>query len=368
MNRITKIRDYNFPDDISPVDFLLRLVNRKKTIEAEDNVKLFADDSKNFDYLRSYRKTGQDRAIDLEPETDPILRKVSIRRAYRQKKDSVGAFYKGWLLFGRGVKNLLNDKKLFFVFNFQMFSIMAIIIGVYYNITRDYDDLVNLQNRIGSFFFIATNYYCCLLLNSSFSMVSEAQIIYKEISADQYGFGAYFWSKSAVDLLVYLPPIFIQLYIVLSSNLVLLLSKNGGKLDDVSYLLRILSLECDDWKFFRTSHGNFCKNSSDHHPGDSCLLCTFRAHGRVHHQHRYNIMITGELEFFEFMKYLSPMKFSLEVVLTQELKGSPFGEISLELYDYKFGLANCRYVMLAYFLLARISSYLAFVHQTKLFI
>lgn len=214
MNRITRIRDYRFPDDISPVDYLLRLVNRKKTIEAEDNVKLFSDDSKNFDYLRSYRKTGQDKAIELEPETDPILRKVSIRRAYKQKKGGVNQFYKGWMLFGRGVKNLLEDKKLFLVFNFQMFSIMAIVIGVYYNISRDYDDLVNLKNRYGSFFFIAINYYCCLLLNSSFSMVSEAQIIYKEISADQYGCGAYFWSKSAVDLLVYLPPIFIQFYIV----------------------------------------------------------------------------------------------------------------------------------------------------------
>jgi hypothetical protein len=79
-------------------------------------------------------------------------------------------------------------------------------------------------------------------------------------------------------------------------------------------------------------------------------------------------MTAAELEFFEFMKYLSPMKFSLEVVLTQELKGSMFGELSLELYDYKFGLANCRYVMLAYFVVARVSSYLAFVQQTKLFI
>lgn len=214
MNRITRIRDYNFPDDISPVDYLLRLVNRKKTIEAEDNVKLFADDSKNFDFLRSYRKTGQDRAVDMDPEPDPILRKASIRKVYKQKKSGVGDFYKFWLLFCRGVKNLLKDKKLFLVFNFQMFSIMAIVIGVYYNISRDYEDSVNLKNRYGSFFFIAINYYCCLLLNSSFSMAFEAQIIYKEISADQYGCGAYFWSKSAVDLLVYLPPILVQLYIV----------------------------------------------------------------------------------------------------------------------------------------------------------
>jgi hypothetical protein len=271
------------------------LVNRKKTIEAEDNVKLFADDSKNFDYLRSYRKTGQDRALDLEPEIDPILSKASIRRTYKQKKDGVNVFMKAWLLFSRGAKNLIKNKMLFLLFNFQMFAIMAIVIGVYYNITRDYDDLVNLQNRIGSFFFIAISYYCCLLLNSSFSMVSEAQIIYKEISADQYGCGAYFWSKSVVDLIVYLPPIFIQFYIVSFFNSVLLLSQNAGKLDNVLNLLRVLSLECNDWKFFRTLDGNYGKNDSDDYPSGSDLFCAICTFGRLHRQHRWDLMTQANL-------------------------------------------------------------------------
>ena len=68
------------------------------------------------------------------------------------------------------------------------------------------------------------------------------------------------------------------------------------------------------------------------------------------------------------MKYLSPMKFSMELVLIEELKGSVFGQISLSVYDYTMGSSYCRYIMLGYFLLGRISAYFVFVHQTKKFV
>ena len=201
------------------MDHLLRLVNSKKTIEAADNVKLFSEDSSNYDFKRSYRALTGSMQAKEEEKAELLVssrQSSSVKNTYKKKSSQISEFYKFVLLWKRGTKNLLKDKKLFLVFNVQMFLLMVITIACYVNISRDYTDPVNLRNRYGSLFFIAICYYCCLLLNSAFSMVFEAPIIYKELSADHYGYGAYYWSKSLVDLIVYLPPILIQLYLVAS--------------------------------------------------------------------------------------------------------------------------------------------------------
>ena len=45
-------------------------------------------------------------------------------------------------------------------------------------------------------------------------MEQENVIIYKDISDRQYGCGAYFWSKSLIDLLAYMPFVLVQIIIM----------------------------------------------------------------------------------------------------------------------------------------------------------
>lgn len=224
--RLTKIKPFDFPDDVSPVDYLLRLVNKRKTPDADENVRLFELDSKRFNDTRSILtlKDGKrgDSVIDQAKDNQELM----LFKRPKQLKSSrfqVNPLVKFWLIMVRGVKNLSKDKQLFLLFNFQMFLITGITISVYSGMGRNYDYMppdgsrnIDIHDRIASLFFIAINFYCCILLNSSFSMEGESQIIYKEISGGMYSYGPYFWSKSLVDLVLLLPPVFVQIGLVCS--------------------------------------------------------------------------------------------------------------------------------------------------------
>ncbi len=200
------------------MDYLLYLVNPRKTPDALDNVKKFILESKGYNQTRSVLSVLEGVPADDKEEKMDLIKKPIPPSKSRFK---VGVFKKFYLLLKRGFGNLVQHKKLFLIFNFQMFLIMAITIAVYQRMRRNYDEVdpdkprnMDIQDRIASFFFVALNFYCCILLNSSFSMEEESQIIYKEISAGQYGYGAYFWSKTLVDLVLLLPPVFAQIYLV----------------------------------------------------------------------------------------------------------------------------------------------------------
>lgn len=246
--RITRIKPFDFPEDISPVDYLLRLVNRRKTPEAEENVRLFELDSKRFNEGRSALSMLEGKGKDLIADPPKENQEMMLLKKPKQIKSArfqVNSFVKFWLLIVRGFKNLIQHKKLFFIFNFQMFLIMGITIGVYYNIGRDYDYMppdgsrnLDIRDRIASLFFIAICYYCCILLNSSFSMEEESQVIYKEISGGMYSYGPYFWSKSFVDLFLLLPPVLVQIGLVGKDYSVLLSDEHGPNCQNVLHLRR----------------------------------------------------------------------------------------------------------------------------------
>lgn len=203
------------------MDYLLYLVNPRKTSDAEDNVKKFILESKGYNETRSVLSVFKGIPVTDKEEKMNLISKPAPLSKNRFKVSALKKFY---LLLKRGFSNLVQHKKLFLIFNFQMFMIMAITICVYQRMRRNYDEVdpekprnMDIQDRIASFFFVALNFYCCILLNSSFSMEEESQIIYKEISAGQYGYGAYFWSKTLVDLVLLLPPVFAQIFIVVEA-------------------------------------------------------------------------------------------------------------------------------------------------------
>lgn len=87
---------------------------------------------------------------------------------------------------------------------------MIFCVLIFKDLHRDYDtpsddQIHNLQNRIGSFFFIAISLFVSSITNSGIKMSVESNIIYKEISSGLYGPSVYFWAKSLIDLLILLP-------------------------------------------------------------------------------------------------------------------------------------------------------------------
>ena len=68
------------------------------------------------------------------------------------------------------------------------------------------------------------------------------------------------------------------------------------------------------------------------------------------------------------MKYMSPMKFSLEVPMHEEFKESWQGQFVMDALDYGYGVSTCRYILMAYLFGSRLLGYISFVWQTSKFV
>lgn len=68
---------------------------------------------------------------------------------------------------------------------------------------------------------------------------------------------------------------------------------------------------------------------------------------------------------FSFLKYTSPLKYLMELVMTEEFHDSQFGKLALNLYAYNEGVNNCRIIIAAYIIGGRLLAYLAFHFQSK---
>lgn len=376
ISRLTTIKPFQFPEDISPVDYLLYLVNSRKTPDAAENVKLFVLESKRFNETRSALslldgKLPQDQASpDKEKELD-LLRRPAPKARNRFR---VGACKKFTLLLQRGFNNLIQHKKLFVIFNLQMILIMLVTLGVYARMRRDYEKVdpehpknEDIQDRIASFFFIAINFYCCILLNSSFSMEEEAQIIYKEISGGMYGYGAYFWSKTFVDWVLLLPPVFVQIYLVACTDQYYYFLHM-----DQTWTMFLIFGEMVLWNsILGNSFGVLLGSMVRGIKTIVQLITIFFVPFAIMAGFIVNTcrpLSSANLGFFSFMKYLSPMKYSLEIPLQEEFKDSPQGQFVIGLFDYGYGVDKCRYILAAYLVGSRLLGYLSFVWQTSRFV
>lgn len=225
---------------------MLRLVNKKKTSEAVENIRLFELDSKNYNKTRSTLSMIEDqqKAIhkELHSESNKQIQEEKNKQIQQAKNQRfrVESLTKFWFLMKRGFHNLVQHKQLFIIFNIQMMLIMVTTLLSYGNLGRNYEYLppvggknVDIQNRISSLFFISASIYASILLNSSLSMEEESQIIYKEISAGLYGYGAYYWSKTLVDFVLLMPPLTILVFAVLFDYSVFLFPQLHSDLEHV---------------------------------------------------------------------------------------------------------------------------------------
>jgi ABC-type multidrug transport system ATPase subunit len=199
VNHISKLLPNHTIDPlINPLDMLMKLVNSKKNDDYQTNIDALLSNTKPTSLPPKDPNTIVD---DTGADSNIMM----------NKSEGVSSFKIFGLLMRRNFNNVVRSKKLFVVYNIQMFFSCLLALIIYKNLTRDYNDffkdLVNLRNRIGSFFFITMNIYISSLMNSCFKMEEESQIVYKEISSGMYGSGAYFWSKSLMDLLFLLPPL-----------------------------------------------------------------------------------------------------------------------------------------------------------------
>ena len=372
--RLSRLKQIEFPADISPSDHLIKLVNQKKTFDADENIRIFSEESRRYDTSRSIVLGAGKAAVEEDFGTvDQATQKKSGRTTAGPAKQptkrsgaqvSVGT--KFWHLLARGLKNLWKHKSLFVLFNIQMFVIQGISGGSFSHERRTYADrseiggstnpVSDLKDRVSSMFFVAINYYCCFLLNSAMSMEQESQIVYKEISGRMYGMGTYFWSKTLVDLVLYVPPVIAQIYVYYT----------WLHMNPSTKMLLIFAEFCLWASMIGNSVGLFVGNLAKGVQTIMQLIPIFFVPPVLLAGFIVN---TSELGFFEFMKYLSPLKYAMELVLTQEFSDSELGKsTTMVIFDYEAGLKQCRIILLCYFLGSRILAYLAFIVQTKKFI
>ena len=224
--------DLDFPDDINPVEHLLKLIHPKKN-DSSGSLK-----SKLLDKFRDEYSSIQIQTVSPTIKLQPVEldddrletasnRKVDPRHEEREAQSEIGRvvygkvpeYYKFYLLIKRNLLNFSRDKKTFFIFYIQSFFALLLACLIYANLRRDYDtfdvqSLIAIKNRIGSFFFICLNYYISFLGNSAFKMEMESHIVYKDLSAGLYKLRTYFWAKSLVDLVFLLPPVILQIPLV----------------------------------------------------------------------------------------------------------------------------------------------------------
>lgn len=254
MPRISALKGTGFPSDTNPVDYLLRMVNEKKSpIEFQDNIQMLSKEA--IAEFKRQSNSGQDESpvegkysianLDSASLTSNTVTRESSGTKISAKgkpakqlldhfqklntqvqKRTPSTLQKFGLLFARTSKNVLRHVRLFVIFNVQnLFSIMLAVI-IYWHMNRDYDvgdpaDVsVNIHNRVGSFFFIIMNMYINFLINTCFKMEEESMVVLKEISAGTYSPTLYFWAKSMADFLFFSPALLLQAVLVEVADLV----------------------------------------------------------------------------------------------------------------------------------------------------
>lgn len=110
----------------------------------------------------------------------------------------------------------LRDPKAFYLYIVQTTFTILFGILLYYRLGDEYGDsplgptnIKAINNRIGSYFFLAINAYFGVLANSAFKMVGENRIIYKEISGRMYSTSLYYFARSMCDVLFLVLPVVI---------------------------------------------------------------------------------------------------------------------------------------------------------------
>lgn len=78
---------------------------------------------------------------------------------------------------------------------------------------KDFEaNIKEINNRVGSLVYLLFFNYFLVMSNTSYKMVRENQIIYKELNAGLYRFPNYFFPKNVIDFVFLLVPVLILVY------------------------------------------------------------------------------------------------------------------------------------------------------------
>lgn len=93
--------------------------------------------------------------------------------------------------------------------------------ALFYNLDNNYTDsglspeeemeknMKKINNRIGSVVYLVCFTYFLVMSNTSYKMVRENKIIYKELNSGLYSFPNYFLPKNVIDFIFLLVPVLI---------------------------------------------------------------------------------------------------------------------------------------------------------------
>jgi len=96
--------------------------------------------------------------------------------------------------------------------------------ALFFNLNNDYTDsgmtpekemennMKKINNRIGAVVYLVAVNYLLVMSNTSYKMVRESKIIYKELNSGLYLFPNYFLPKSVIDILFLFVPVLLLVW------------------------------------------------------------------------------------------------------------------------------------------------------------
>ena len=330
------------PPDASPLDVLLRAVDPKKNEHA----------ARNLDTLRS--------AVASNPLPADV-QAATTTGGGGEDQGEVGEVKRWLILMGRGLMNMRRHKRLFLLFNMQLLFSCMLGVVIYFNMNRNYnifsnDGIINMQNRIGSYFFITLNLYVGFLFNSAFKSAEEGMIVYKEISSGLYSSTSYFFAKLTTDFMFLFPALLIPCLAYFK------LLHMRPELNELLLFFEFMVWVAVTGHAFGNLLGNLVK-------GGVKTITQLAPLFFVPFVLLSGFVVNSEsLGFFSFLKWISPLKFALELALRGEFKDEPQAMALSETLGFKEGSTEDRRIIIGYALGASIIAYIIYFMRIRSFV
>lgn len=201
---------------------------------------------------------------------------------------------------------------------------------------RDHLDETVYKNRIGSLFFILLNAYFPYLNYTGFRICNDNVIIFKEVRGQMYSTNSYYWAKSLSDMIIFCFPVIFSTIIGYYMT--------GMHQSWESFELLLLS--CILLSILGGSLGLYAGTTSTDIKAVIQIMPLFFVPFILLGGFMIN---TGSLGWANFLGYISPIKYGMELIVRAEFENTLSTEdcdYLLWFFHYDLGVSTCVIVLL----------------------
>lgn len=190
-------------------------------------------------------------------------------------------------------------------------------------------NLKEINNRVGSMVYLICFNYFLVMSNTSYKMVRENKIIYKELNAGLYRFPNYFFPKNVIDFAFLIVPVLILIY----PYWYFFHLRKDFRMFSVLFEVLLFSAVIGN------AVGLFVGNISVNYTRVLKIIPYFFFPLVLLAGYFSN---TGTLPWhFSMFRWISPLKWMLEIALGSEFQQFKWGPLVMQNWDLTLGLASC---------------------------